>query len=232
MEFLKRIAGFVGLIIFLTPCIIAGIYAGRLNTASTLAGWGVGIGVAIIEGAIIVFAGHEKSQKNMMTAVGVVLLGALPSFYWIGAPLTALKPFKDHLPEYLTRASAANPDQEGAGAYQPIKGKLIPLDMKAKNIDPVFFDLSADFRPKNPDEIGAIAALWWEERRIGNYGGKGGAYQEHCTIMILDKNTGTVLASRSFAGPMPPSTSRNGASQTGDKPYKEITEFLNSLPHS
>jgi hypothetical protein len=232
MEFLKRIGGFIGLIIFLTPCIIAGIYAGKLNTASTLAGWGVGIGVAIIEGAIIMFVAQEKTQKNMMLAVGVLLVGALPSLYWIGKPLTALKPFKAHLTEYVTRASSVNPEQVGASSYLPVKGKLIPVDMKSKDIDPVFFDLSTDFRPKNPDEIGAIAALWWEERRIGSYGGKGGAYREYCTVTVLDKGTGTLLASKSFVGPMPPEKSQNGASQTGDKPYSEIREFLNGLPHS
>jgi hypothetical protein len=231
MGFLKRVGGAIGFILFLTPCIIAGIYAGKLNTASTVAGWGVGIGVAIIEGAIIMFIASEKNQQKLMLAVGMVVVGAAPAYYWIGMPLGALKPYKAHLPEYLKTASAANPEQMEAASYLPVKGKVIPVDMKGKDIDPVFFDLSNDFKPKNPDEIGTIAALWWEERRIGSYGGKGGAYQMYCTIMVLDKATGTLLASKSFVGSEPPSTSQNGASQTGDKPYKEITEFLNGLPH-
>jgi hypothetical protein len=230
MEFLKRMGGVIGFILFLTPCTIAGIYAGKLNTASTLAGWGVGIGVAVIEGAIIMLIANKKNQQNLMLAVGVVLVGALPSYYWIAKPLNALKPYKAHLAEYLTTASVANPEQVETSNYLPVKGKLIPVDVKAKNIDPVFFDLSNDFQPKNPEEIGTIAALWWEERRIGSYGGKGGAYQEHCTVMILDKLSGSLLAEKSFIGSEPPSTSQNGASQTGDKPYKEIREFLNSLP--
>lgn len=232
MELLKRIGRFIGFILFLTPCTLAGIYAGKLNTASTLAAWGVGIGVAMIEGMIILFISQEKTQKNLMMAVGGILVGALPSLYWIGMPLTALKPFQAHISEYLTTASVKKPNQEDAAGSAPLKGKLIPVDMKSKDIDPVFFDLSNDLRPKKPEEIGTIAALWWEEQQIGTYGGRGGAYQEHCTIMVLDKSTGTLLASRSFVGSMPPSKSQNGASQTGDKPYKEIREFLNGLPHS
>ena len=228
---LKRLGGFIGFMLFLTPCIIAGIYAGKFNTASTLAGWGVGIGVAIIEGAIITFLANVKSQKNMMLAVGMVVVGALPSVYWIGVPMQALKPFKAHLSEYLTTASAINPQQTEAENVSAVKGKLIPVDMKSKAIDAVFFDLSNDFRPKNPEEIGTIAALWWEDHPVGTYGGKGTAYQERCTVMVLDKSTGTLLASKSFIGPMPPNKSQNGASQTGDKPYKEIREFLNGLPH-
>ncbi len=231
MGFLKRIAGVIGFILFLTPCIIAGIYAGKLNTASTLAGWGVGIGVAIIEFTVIVLLGSKKNQQNLILAVGMVVVGASPSLYWIAMPLTALRPFKAHLGEYLTTASVANPEQVEATGDLPVKGKLIPVDMKSKDIDPVFFDLSSNLKPKNPEEIGTIAALWWEERRIGSYGGKGGAYQEHCTVMVLDKLTGTLLAGKSFVGSEPPSTSKNGVSQTGDKPYREIREFLNSLPH-
>jgi uncharacterized membrane protein (UPF0136 family) len=231
MEFLKRVGGIIGFILFLTPCVIAGIYAGKFNTASTLAGWGVGIGVAVIEGAILMLLASKKTRQSWFPAVAVMLIGALPAYYWIARPKMALNPFNEHLQEYLATASARNPEQEPMPADRPLTGKLVSVDMKHKTIDPVFFDLSGDLRPKNPQEIGAIAALWWEERQIGTYGGKGGAYQEHCTVMVVDKSTGTLLAEKSFIGSMPPSTSKNGASQTGDKPYGEIREYLNGLAH-
>ena len=229
MGLLKRLGGTLGFIAFLTPCIIAGIYASKYNTASTLAGWGVGIGVAVIEGAIIMVLAGKKSQQNLLLAVGAVVIGALPSYYWIARPRMALGPFNDHLQEYLATASTSNPNADAPPLEQPLKGKLIPVDMKDKTIDPVFFDLSSDLKPEKPEEIGAIAAMWWEEERIGSYGGKGGAYQEHCTVMVLDKSTGALLAEKSFIGSMPPSSSQNGNSQTGDKPYNEIREYLNGL---
>lgn len=235
MGFLKRVGGFIGFMLFLTPCIIAGIYAGKFNTASTLAGWGVGIGVAAVEVALILFvaglAEKNKRQENLKLALGLLIVGVLPAGYWIGMPLMAVRPFKAHLPEYLAAASAAGQQLTETPDVAPLKGKLIPVDVKSKAIDPVFFDLVSDLRPGKPEEIGTIAALWWEEEQIGTYGGKGGAYQEHCTVMVLDKTTGTLLASKSFTGSMPPSKSQNGASQTGDKPYREIREFLNGLPH-
>jgi hypothetical protein len=231
MGFLRRLAGIVGFILFLTPCVIVGVYAGRLNTASTLAGWGVGIGVAVAEAAIILFLAAKKTQQNLFLAIAAILVGALPSYYWIQRPLSALRPFKSHLTEYLKTASNWDPEQFQAARVGPVKGKMIPVDMKSKDFDPVFFDLSTDLRPKNPDEIRTVAGLWWEERQVGTYGGKGGAYQEHCTVLVLDKATGELLASESFIGSMPPSKSQNGASQTGDKPYREIREFLNGLPH-
>ena len=227
----KRLASLAGLLLFLNLCIIAGVYAARLNTASTLAGWGVGLGVALIEISLIVLLGSKKTQQNLLLAAAMVIAGASPAYYWIAMPHLALKPFKAHLSEYLITASSIQPQYELDSVSQPITGKLMPVDIAAKTIDPVFFDLSSDLRPKNPDEIGAIAAMWWTEEQIGTYGGKGGAYEEHCTVMVLDKATGTLLSHRSFTGSRPPSKSTNGASQTGDKPYKEIREYLNGLPH-
>lgn len=232
MGVLKRIGGTLAFLAFLTPCIVAGIYARNYSTAS-MAGWGVGIGVAVIEGAILMMLA-KRNQQVLLLGVGAIVIGALPSYYWIGRPRMALGPFNNHLQEYLATASASSPNGDlplDGLAGQPVKGKLIPVDMKHKTIDPVFFDLSGDLKPAKPEEIGAIAAMWWEEERIGSYGGKGGAYQEHCTVMVLDKSTGTLLAEKSFIGSMPPSSSQNGYSQTGEKPYKEIQEYLNGLTH-
>lgn len=231
MEFLKRVGGMIGFMLFLTPCIIAGIYAGKFNTSSTLAGWGVGIGVAVIEGTLIMLAANAKIRQNWFVPALAIIIGLMPAYYWIVRPKMALGPFNDHLQEYLTTATANDPEHYPTPADHPLTGKLVAVDMKSKTIDPVFFDLSKDLRPNKPEEIGTIAALWWEERQIGTYGGKGGAYQEHCTVMVLDKATGSLLAEKSFIGSMPPSTSKNGASQTGDKPYGEIREYLNGLAH-
>jgi hypothetical protein len=232
MGALKRIGGAIGFIIFLVPCILVAIYAQKLNTATTLVGWTVGIGVAVVEGAIIMFLANAKTQKNMFLAIGAILIGAMPAYYWIARPIQALKPFNAHIAEYLTTASSNTPDQGSGFSGQAIHGKLLPVNMKDKTVDPVFFDLSPELKPSKPEEVGAIAALFWEEERIGTYGGKGGAYQEHCMVKVLDKATGTLLAEESFTGSMPPSSSKNGVSQTGDKPYKEIQTYLNGLPHN
>jgi hypothetical protein len=105
--------------------------------------------------------------------------------------------------------------------------------MKNNKIDPVLADLSKELKPNRPEDVGSVAALWWDEHRIGHYGGSGGgAYRWECRIMVWDKASGALLrVSRNFVGSEPPSTSRNGASQSGDKPYKEISEYLNGLSH-
>jgi hypothetical protein len=228
---MKRVAGIVGFILFVTPCIIAGVIASERNTASSIAGWGVGLGAAVVEGALIALVAAKKHKQNLLLITAAIVVGALPSAYWLGMPWMVTRPYKAHLTEYLDVASTASPEQDVPLAGQFVKGKILPVDMKKKTIDPVFFDLSGDFRPRNPEEIGAIAALWWEDVQLGTYGGKGGAYREECTVMVWDRATRNLLAEKSFRGSEPPSKSNNGVSQHGDKPYKEIREYLNGLAH-
>jgi len=84
--------------------------------------------------------------------------------------------------------------------------------------------------PQSPAEVGAIAALWWKEIQVGHYGTSGGGtYSHECTVMVWEVATRTLLARGSFEGSEPPTSSRRGASQTGDKPYAQIREFLNGL---
>jgi hypothetical protein len=228
---MKRVGGFLGFLLFATPCVIVGVIAGERNTASSIAGWGVGLGAAVVEIALIALIAAKKTRQNVLMILGALIVGALPSGYWLGLPWMETRPYVPHLAEYLDVASTATPQQEVPLAGQLVKGKIIPVNMKKKTIDPVFFDLSGDFRPKNPEEIGAVAALWWEDVRIGSYGGKGGAYRVECTVMLWDKATKVLLSEKMFRGSEPPSTSSNGATQFGDKPYKEIREYLNGLAH-
>jgi hypothetical protein len=229
---LKRVGGYLAFLLMLAPCVVAGIYAGNLNTSSSLAGWAVGIGVSVIELSLLVLLGSLKERKNFRWGIVGLVVGAIPAGIWIGGPLMTLGPYKAHLPEYMAVASLDNPDT-AANDSQPLKGKMIPVDMKTKTIDPVLTDLSKELRPSSPGEVGTVAALWWKENRIGHYGASGGgAYRWECKIMVWDKTTGALLrVSRNFIGSEPPRTSNRGATQSGDKPYKEITAYLNSLGH-
>jgi len=232
MGALKRVGGFFGFLLVLAPCVFAAMYAGRLNTSSSLAGWAVGIGVFVIEISLLVMLGSIKEKKNFRWGAVGLIVGALPAGIWIGGPLMTFRPFQAHLSEYMAVASSENPGASTSDS-QPLKGKLIPVDMKTKTIDPVLTDLSKELRPSHPEDVGTVAALWWQEHRIGHYGSSGGgAYRWECRIIVWDKATGGLLrVSRNFIGSEPPGTSNHGATQSGDKPYKEITEYLNSLAH-
>ena len=242
MGFVKRLPNWLLVVLFLVPCVALAAYASDLNGANDLVGWGVGIGAAIVEAAVVMIFVRARTWANLKLPLGMLVVGALPAIYWIAMPLVALQPFKAHVAEYLAAAAAAQPTQEnmsqspvpsapGPGPGGPVGGKLIPIDVRAREIDRVFFYLSNSTRAKDPQEVAAIAALWWEDRRVGSYGGQGGAYQWQCTVVVSDKETHKLLDARSFVGSEPPPTSRNGVNQWGGKPYKEIAAFLNSLPH-
>jgi hypothetical protein len=117
-----------------------------------------------------------------------------------------------------------------------VQGKIMPVDVTKQIIDPVFLNLSSDLRPSRPEEVGAIAALWWWEMRVGRYGSGGdsdthGAFQQHCIVMVWDKSTKSLLAKQHFVGGRPPKTSMYGNRESGSRPYAEISDFLNHLPH-
>lgn len=232
MGALKRVGGFLAFLLILTPCIIGGIYAGNLNTSSSLAEWGVGIGIFVVEISLFLMIGSFKEKKNTRWALVGVLAGLVPSIVWIGGPLKTFRPFQAHLADYLAVASSNDPAAP-ANENQPLKGKLIPVDMKTKKIDPVLTGLSKELRPDRPEDVGTVAALWWDEHRIGHYGSSGGgAYRWECRIMVWDKATGALLrVSQNFLGSDPPSSSNHGYAQSGDKPYAQIKDYLNGLAH-
>ena len=204
-----------------------------MNTSSSLAGWAVGIDIFVIEMSLFVIVGSFKEKKTVRWALVGILAGVVPSIIWIGGPLKTFRPFQAHLADYLAVASSNNP-VTSANEGQPLKGKLIPIDMKTKKIDPVLTDLSKELRPDRPEDVGTVAALWWADHRIGHYGasGGGGAYRWECRIMVWDKATGTLLrVSQNFQGSEPPGKSNHGVAQWGDKPYTQIKAYLNGLAH-
>jgi len=115
----------------------------------------------------------------------------------------------------------------------PVHGKIMPIDANKQTIDPVLLDLSEQMRPRNPDEVGAVAAMWWYHVQVGHYNDSGhsAANRQQCTLLLWDVRTKALLAQRDFTGGPPPKVSAYGASSSGPRPYAEIRDFLNRLPH-
>lgn len=134
--------------------------------------------------------------------------------------------------EGAVREETPAPAKPAGPSHLPVSGKILPVDLSRRIIDPVYFELSSDRRPRHPDEVGAIAALWWSKVEVGRYSGSGEAFQQQCTVMVWDKRTKSLLAERSFLGSMPPRWSLHGFPQSGSRPYRAIRDFLNGLPHS
>jgi len=138
------------------------------------------------------------------------------------------KVFGDHVQEY-TVITGLNPDFQSENSY--IRGKVITVDIGENKIDRIYFDLPGDMAAKNPEEVGTIIWLKWEDVRVGTYiPGGGTAYERTCEVTIIDKLEAIIVDKKSFTGTEPPPTMLREGDGYGSKPTDEIVDYLESLP--
>ena len=109
-------------------------------------------------------------------------------------------------------------------------GKFVVIDREQKQIDSVHYELSSDIRASSPDEVGAVVWVYWDELVTGFYTDGGRGYQYVGTATIIDFATSTtVVSEKKFYGSAPPSVVDRGSVGYGDKPAKEISDYLESI---
>jgi hypothetical protein len=149
-------------------------------------------------------------------------------------------PFKEKISEYAIDAKGVQPDApENVGfpgvvapAQRAIKGKIITVDMKDRDIDFLYFDLPDDLVAKSPGDVGTIVQLRWEkEAKEGYaYGGNKPAYYQVCYVTVIDKESKSVVADARFQGGEPPTSIDSRSSEgVGSKPEKEVIAFISGL---
>jgi hypothetical protein len=174
-------------------------------------------------------------QYGWLIALLVIGLGIGGFFlfrYWIRQ--ADLGAFNAKIKEYIGSGAGAFPGGPGQGQVGSIKGKkVLPVDVKAKEVDWVYYDLPDPLRPNRPEEVGAVALLHWGEEVVGKYGASGGnASRQTCHIVVVNHPTRTVVSQATVRGSEPPSSSRGGRSQSGSKPTAEVVNFLRSLSNN
>jgi hypothetical protein len=138
------------------------------------------------------------------------------------------KLFGDHIQEY-TVITGLNPNFQSENSY--IRGKVITVDIGENKLDQIYFDLPGDMAAKNPEEVGTIIWLKWEDVRFGTYlPGGGTAYQRTCEVTIIDKLETIIVDKKSFTGTSPPPTMLKEGDGYGSKPTDEVVDYLESLP--
>jgi hypothetical protein len=95
---------------------------------------------------------------------------------------------------------------------------------------------------KTPDAVGTIVILKWNAKFVGIYSDqRTGGYRPDCDVIVIDRATRTVLATKSFEGAAPANyipgrPAARGAAfelarrEFGHIPEHEIVEYLESLP--
>lgn len=222
--------------LILVPLVLILFAAGALgrytqnNFGSLLGSWMVGLSVLAAGVLIMLAIGRVRQPGGTIKALLLLSLEIVPICvlgYFLVRPWMALQPYTNRLDQYQ---AAARTTKQSSLPYT--RGKIVPVDSKANKIDgAVLLALPDDLRPADPDEVATIA---WEEcdtYPVGSYGGKGSAYQWQCKITVVDSAEQLVTShSNTLKGSDPPSTSKNGTSQTGSRPTQEIVDFLKSLP--
>jgi hypothetical protein len=224
------------IMLILVPVVVILFAAGALgryaqnNFGSILGSWMAGLSVVAI-GILIMTAISKFRQPGgrtlavLLLALVIVPVGLLG--YFLVRPCMMLQPYSNRLDDYR---AAARTTKQSSSPYT--RGKIVAVDSKANKVDgAVLLALPDELRPSNPDEVATIA---WEEcdtYPVGSYGGKGSAYQWQCKVTVIDTTDKvTTSHSNTINGSDPPSTSKNGTSQTGSRPIQEIVDYLKSLP--
>ncbi len=137
-----------------------------------------------------------------------------------------LGPFNDKIGEYMAPAKPKAPEDN---PY--VKGKVIPVNLKSKDVDWLYYDLPDDLRPASPADVGTVVWLDWGERKVGQYGASGGgAFVQTVRVTVIDKARGAIVGEAYLEGGPPPKTSRRGASASGSKPTDRVVTYLRGLP--
>jgi hypothetical protein len=181
-------------------------------------------------------AGQTQANSRsplVTTGTKILLLGLLVIGLGVGgffgirylARQGELGPFNDQIGDYTAPAARAKDET----AY--VKGKVIPVNLKSKDVDWLYYDLPDDLRPASPAEVGTVAWLDWGEVKVGEYGkGGGGAFVQTCKVTVIDKARRAIVGETVVRGSDPPKSSRRGASASGSKPTAEVVQYLRGLP--
>ncbi|MEW6357729.1 MAG: hypothetical protein AB1696_15460 [Planctomycetota bacterium] len=136
-------------------------------------------------------------------------------------------------------------------------GKVCPICLTREREDqpfraelggPVFNALPQDLRSLGCEEIGTLVGIYVTDVAVGTYHREatldgrgmgftssglpkmGTAYRVDMDVVLFDRTKGTPIASKRFTGGKPPDRIEGGGDGYGERPWKEIAEYLANLP--
>ncbi len=98
--------------------------------------------------------------------------------------------------------------------------KILPVDLKTRTVDEMFFSLKEEFKPSSETDVTTIVGFNCEDNSIGSYTDGALAYQKTCQIYLIDTLTQTFSSVGTFAGTEPHSSKKGSGSRTGSHPAK------------
>lgn len=167
----------------------------------------------------------------LIAAIGI-LAGALSGYQTLMATPTI--PFQSHIDEYLALGLSSNTHPPEYASPNPIRGKIVTVDVNSKSIDPLFLKLPENLKAKRPDEVGTVVFLTRGTYLIRSYTDGSNDFASTCDVTVVDMSSGAIIATNHFIGKSPPLNNFSGGSRedtVGPAPDDQILEFLENIPH-
>lgn len=126
--------------------------------------------------------------------------------------------------------SNAVADYQRKGPYHVFPVKLIERRGRLRCvIDPIYFNLPAKLRAKNPDEVDTVVTIYYYDSKVGTYTDHADACQRWARVTVVDKMTGEKVDLTEISGSAPPPTKRYRGGARGSSPNGEIVKYLADL---
>lgn len=144
--------------------------------------------------------------------------------------IVRMAPFKARLSEYILASQTERHEQP----Y--IRGKIVTVDERTREIDDLFLSLPEELQAGTPDQVGTVVWLNCTDRKVGYYGNHekdnlSPAIQSSCGVTVVDLTLPATTDRRSFSGSPPPSTTTHSTGgESGGSPTDRIIEYLKGLP--
>ena len=174
---------------------------------------------------------NRKGQVNYSGWIGLAFLlviGLLVGGFFLIRHLYrahVLSPFESSRQEFL----AARPTPNAFPTEGMCKGNVITIDTATGQFDHIFFDFPSELMAPDPASVQTVVFLNWTKVKIDEYQGGKPAYQHHCDVELVDRESKTLLRRQHFIGGEPPMSidSRNSSGE-GSRPGDAMIQFIKS----
>jgi hypothetical protein len=145
--------------------------------------------------------GEERSRRVRMGIIVVLAsLGAVAlimlAVYWMPMVRSIRHArLRASVDQFMTAGAGKAPD-----AKPHIKGKVVALDRREGNLDPVQGLLPDEIRAFSAAEVGTIALLEWELVPTYNASGGVAGHYSSCKITLVDRESNLIVGEQSVSG--------------------------------
>ena len=175
---------------------------------------------------------EQRSGKRMVFGLGAMLAVLFAFFIWSDSQMEEQRQQAAPWAEMARAAVLGQPQPKDAiepgGGY--IRGRVLPVNKKRREVDPMHFQLPAALRSQKPDDVGMFAVLTDGQRQVGKYDDGSPAYVYTLDVQLIDRARNVTIARHTLEGGPPPEKKMSSSTGIGSYPMRETIAYLASLP--